>query len=376
MTAPAQHAPIAPSSLHLTALCAGSVTMQQRYPSEPDENTRDGEAAHFALAELLEGRVVAHGQIAPNGVMLTEEMLDAADMAADYVKRRTAGAAGGLAVERRVNAIPRIHAQCWGTPDVWAWLLVAGRPTLFVADFKYGHRFVSEVDNAQLTAYTVGILELTKYDDQQVDFIHAVIQPRCYVGGGPIREWTGRASDLRGPVNLLAAAAERALGPDPKCTPNVECMDCTARRACPALHADAYRSAQLSSSAVPFDLSPAAAGLELRMVGDAIKRLQARQSGLEEQVESLVRGGATDTGHRLTSTPGRETWAKPVEEVLALGEMMGVKVAKPPTVITPAQARAAGLDEGLVAAYAKRGAGSVSLVPDDVGRLARVFGGA
>ena len=363
------HSPLAPSSAARWVVCPGSVSMEAGFPEEPSDESRNGDAAHWALAEVLQGRAVDVGTVAPNGVLLTVEHMEAVDVAVDSVA--SAGRATML-VEQTVQ-IPRVHPECSGTPDL-SWWAIGSRPTLHVRDFKYGHRFVPADGNWQLIAYAAGILSTTRYDDQVVDVTLGIIQPRCYAGA-PVREWTVPASDLRGPINQLRNAAEEAMSPNPRCVPNPECRDCRARHACPALAKDAYRSAALSEAAIPFELPPAAAGLELRMLHEARERLGARISGLESEVESHIRKGVAVPWWRMERSAGREDWKPGMQaQVLELGNLMGVPVARPVEPVTPNQARKAGLDPELVAAFAHRPPAGVKLVPDDGSQAARVFG--
>ena len=89
------HSVLAPSSAGRIVQCPGSVTMGQAYPEAGDSpDAMDGVAAHWACSEMLEGRLVEVGQQAPNGVFLTEEMVEAADLYFDDVA--TTLAAHGL----------------------------------------------------------------------------------------------------------------------------------------------------------------------------------------------------------------------------------------------------------------------------------------
>jgi hypothetical protein len=74
----------------------------------------DGTAAHWAVSEVLSGRQVDVGVIAPNGVVLTEQMCEGADLMDDAVGPERSS----LFVEKRVAA-PYVHLDCWGTPDAW-----------------------------------------------------------------------------------------------------------------------------------------------------------------------------------------------------------------------------------------------------------------
>mgnify|MGYP006371470589 FL=1 len=57
-----------------------------------------------------------------------------------------------------------------------------------------------------------------------------------------------------------------------------------------------------------------------------------------------------------------------------MAEMLGVKVAKPPTALTPKQAIKAGLDASVVAAMSETPRGEVTLVEDDGSRARSIFG--
>lgn len=351
--------------------------MQKRYPSPPSQESLEGEAAHFALAEQLLGRTVATGQITPQNVILTDDMLDGVDVALDYIRAKAATASGGLMVEHRVPRIGRIHDKCYGTLDAGAWLIgPTRRPTLFIADYKNGHKYVEAYMSPQLVGYAVGVMDAAMYSDLDVDLCLAIIQPNAYGRGGPVREWNVKAADVRPLVNKLSAAAHEALGDNPRCIPNPECRDCSARHACPALQLDAYASASISKGAVPFDLPPAAAGLELRILQEAQERLKARITGLEGQIDAQIRTGQHVPGWRLETSPGREVWHVPNAEVMALGDLLEVDLVGETKPITPNQARKAGIDAAIVAQYSHRPNSRATLVPDSGATgWARVFSG-
>lgn len=349
------HSVLAPSSAARWVVCPGSVTLSGQHPEPGDSQaSREGTAAHWVASETLLGNPPPLvGTVAPNGVVVDPEMYEAAMDYARVVRRQ---AVYPILVERRVD-VPRVHPECYGTPDCWAFDRERGQ--LHVFDFKYGHRFVDVFENWQLACYAAGIIDELGLGDEHVHITFHVVQPRAFYRGGPHRSWTLPASDLRGLVNILAVAAERALSPNPECVPNPECRDCSARHACPALQAAGYDTADYVRSAVPLELPAPAAGLELRYLKRASAILNARISGLEGQVEAKLRGGEIVPGWRMESVAGREKWKIPVAEVAAMGQTMGVDLTKPTDVITPAQARNAGLMPDLVDAYATRGSSTV-----------------
>lgn len=365
------HAKHAPSSADQRRQCPASRRMQEYYPQDEESPaSRDGTAAHWAVAELLHGNAIDVGLVAPNGVMLDAEMCEAAEMCAEVVLRDAAGQYP-IQVEQRVE-MPSIHRDVWGTPDYWVW-----RPRhLVLTDFKYGHRFVSEYENWQLIEYAEGILPLVGVDgsnDADVYVTMRIVQPRCYVGGSPIREWTVKAVDLRGYANEARMFEERAALPDAPMAVGPACRDCTARHACPAAQRAAYAAMDVAETGEPFDLPPEALGVELRYIDRAIQRLEARRTGLEAQALNLVKRGQPVPHWRIEQGYGRKRWKKPDAEVAALGDMMGVDIA-PRKPVTPTQAIKAGLDAAVVDAYSETPLGEAKLKPDDGTQARRVFG--
>lgn len=366
------HAILAPSSAAKRVNCSGSRALEAMYPeTEPSQSSLEGTAAHWAASQMLEGHIIDVGLIAPNGIMLTDEMVDGAELYVNDI-RSTDFEFTGFAphVEEPVD-ISVIHPQCWGTPDAWRF-----KPyKLIVWDYKFGHRYVEIFENWQLIEYVAGILEkvgVNGISDQRTIVEMRIVQPRCYVGGQPIRTWSIMASDLRTFFNHLRNREEAAMSDKATCTVNPDCRDCTARHACPALQKAAYADMDTATGPVPFDLPPDALGVELRYVERAIEKLQARQTGLAEQAMSMLKRGQRVPFYRAEPSIGRQRWTKPDAEIDALGKMMNVELVKP-KVITPKQALVAGLDPTLVSAFSETPYGETKLKPDDGTDARKIF---
>jgi hypothetical protein len=345
----------------------------QAYP-EPEDSvaSKEGTAAHWAAAQVLNGGIVDVGQIADNGVMLTEEMLEAVDIYTEDVQEVQRRTGAYLAVEKRVD-ISTIHEENWGTPDSWLFDQKGGE--IFIWDFKFGHRYVEVYENWQMIDYLEGIIDFLDINGAQDDKMYATItlvQPRNYSPEGPIRRWRVRLDMLRGHFNALRMAAEKALGENPQCTPNPECVFCSARHVCPALQKAALTAVDQSTQSVPVELTPEALGLELQMIKRALGYLKARETGLEEQAISTFKGGKSVPRFAMRPTEGRLVWSKPISQVVDMGKMMQVNVGKE-AAITPKQAMKAGLPEAVVLAYASRESGALALVPDDGTQANKIF---
>lgn len=372
-----QHAFLPPSGAYAWKPCPMWATMNRLYPKPDTEDSRNGTAAHWAFYEMLYARPVAVGQVAPNGVALTDEMIQAAELYCDVIDRDLAACGLDrryLQVERRVF-MPRIHAENWGTPDTWFYAAHLRR--IFLYDFKFGHEFVDAYENDQCIDYTNGIAEALGLDGLQdqahtVDIV--VIQPRNYDRAGPERRWKVTLSDLRAHYNILTSSANLAMLPNPPSKAGKHCKHCPGRHACNTVQRGAYEGAHFAKESSPVNLPPAALVLELHMLEDAKALLDARVSGLQEEVESRVRHkNERMPGYKMVETYGRQDWSVPVQQIVALGSAMGVNVAKPGA-LTPLQAIKAGLPADLVNSMSGKAKTGVKLVRDDGRDASRVFG--
>lgn len=380
-----EHAPLAPSSAHIWAPelgCRGSVAMQAAYPQPDDsEEAREGTAAHWYVTELLSGRDVQPGAVAPNGHPINAEMVDCAqDILIDVRDTLRAAVQPEMRVEQRV-AMPSVHADNWGTPDVV--IIDHAQKALHVWDYKYGHRFVDAVHNWQLIDYAIGVFDGMGLDSS-VPYTDprswhgwrislTIAQPRNYHPVGPMREWYLSSDTLRDRyLPQLRKAAYEATAPGAGFQTGEHCRDCSGRHACPALQRAGALAMDVALTSPPVDLPVHAVGLELRQIDDAIKRLEARRTGLEAHALGIIRSGTPVPFFSAQHATGREAWTVPAAEVFALGDLFGVDLRKAPAPITPGQARKAGVDGGVIQAYAKKPMGALKLVrvDDDAAKLA------
>ncbi|MGJ0509081.1 MAG: DUF2800 domain-containing protein [Methylocystis sp.] len=366
------HAPLAPSSAARRVQCPGSRALEEMYPEDQESQAaKDGTAAHWAVAEMLAGRTIDTGQIAPNGVMLTDEMVEGAELMTADVRATDAEFVGYTLHVEETLSIATINPLCWGTPDTWRF-----KPyKLIIWDYKFGHRRVDVFENWQVIEYAAGALEavgINGVSDHRTQVEFRIVQPRCYSGGPPITTWSCMASELRGYFNALRLSEAKSLEADAPCIVGPECRDCRARHACRSAQSAAYASMDVAYSNVPFDLPPDALGAELRYVDRAIAMLEARRTGLAEQTLSLLKRGVAVPFYRAEPSQGRERWAKPDEEIKALGRMLGVPIVKEKP-ITPKQAIDAGVPVDIVKSYAEIPIGETKLKADDGTQARKVF---
>jgi len=362
-----EHAYLPPSGAHAWVHCAVWPKMSQRFPEADSPESAEGTAAHWVCVEARAGREPAPGTRAPNGVAVTNEMLEGADV----WMRATGPADAQDHTEQRVGHAPGVLN--WGTPDLWR--LSPG--WLDVWDYKFGHEHVEVFENWQLTNYAELIrdeLGINGVADQQLQVRLHVVQPRSYHRDGPVRTWTvGPLSNLRAAFNILNSAAARAVQPEPVAAVGTHCKHCPGRHACQALHRNALAAVDYAGHATPIELPPEALGHELRALDRAAALLDARRTGLQAQAMAVIKQGQRVPFYAVEPGQSRERWTRPPAEVLAVAEAMEVKGIGRTELVTPAQARELGLDPSLVAAFSERPPGAVRLVADDGSKARRAF---
>jgi hypothetical protein len=359
-----EHSIIPPSSSARRLQCPGSAMLEQMFPSPDTDASIEGTKAHeLAASMVIDAAQGATGRTETTGY--TQEMLAGAKMYADDIQAimRTTGVFAPH-VEERTHS-PNIHEECWGTPDCWLWDPAA--LTLYLYDYKFGHLAVEVEWNTQLIEYAEGIIanltELEPLTDNDITAVFTIVQPRARHRDGPIRRWTVKASALRGIVNRLSAAEHKALGPDPQCHVGPECRNCSARHVCEIFTRCTDQIITWSGTPSTINLDPAALAAEMRLVNEAHALLTARKKGLDAQAEGHIQAGTDVPGWGLEQGYGRTVWARPTEEVLALGQLYGKDLAKPADPITPKQAIKLGIDAAVIKDYSKTPRTAAKLVP-------------
>ena len=372
------HSILPPSGAAAWVVCPMWATMIREYPQAPTPESLEGDAAHWVARQALASDTVQVGDIAPNGVPVTDEMLEGGELYHDtIVKRAPLTEFAPWEIERRVD-LSAIHPECWGTPDFSAYsAFYESVPVIEIVDYKYGHRFVDAFECWQMIAYAIGkLVEVLKVPygilDGYAKVNLTIVQPRCYVGE-PVRTWSIRASELRSYANILRAAATATFNLEPKAVVNPECRDCPGRHACVALQTAGYSDAEFASQSAPVEMTSAAASLELSYLERAAARLAARVTGLREMVTNYARRGEITPWHKLEQGYGRQRWNIPTAQVLAVGQMFNVDLSKP-TALTPKQAIKAGIDGAVISAYSETPAGELKLLPATTADARRVFG--
>ena len=358
--------------------------MEMMYPeTEESDESREGTASHELAATMVESASRARtdwpthavGQAASNGVVWSQESYDGAEMYADDIYDvMTSTSVFTPKIEQRVG-ISCTHPESWGTPDCW--LFDVKTWTLYVWDYKFGHRPVEVRDNWQMTEYVAGILAIieAEYDlgDNYINVVMTIVQPRAPHRDGPIRRWTIRAHELRGAFDRLVGVEAAALGADPDTCTGAECRDCTARHACDTLQSAGGSVMEFVGKPIPVNLDVDALGTELVLLNKASELLKARLSGLTAQAEGLITRGENVPGFAMAQGYGRQKWSEDSASVIQMGDLLGIDVRKPAEPKTPKQVLKLGVDESVIKEYSFTPRTDAKLVPSTQTIAAAVF---
>ena len=386
-----QHALYAPSAFPVTAYCSGSVLASQAVPDQDTQDTREGEATHWVVSECLMqwvqvGEPVALtcdwlSKTAPNGVVIDQEMVDAADLMVSDVLAvcNQYGGLRMLLIEHRVK-ITRIHAtNCWGTLDVALDLRHIG--LVYIWDFKYGHGQVEAERNYQLIGYMEGLRELWGIDgigDQNIKINMRIVQPRCYRQTGPISEWVVMWCDLRGEVNHLAAQVHEAET-NPQMQAGAHCRYCPARTRCSAARQGSYHL--IDYVKIPYEIetfNDSDLATERMILEAGFTLLKSRLDAINDELEFRVSNGATETGFTMQAGKGNLKYTVPPAQAAAFAMQFDVDISVE-KVLTPTQTIAKTpvdkrpLITEALKAIARREATGLKLVPAGDSRTARAF---
>lgn len=380
------HSKIAPSSAAIWGAefgCTGYVKMLEHFQLEDTEESTEGEGAHEVAAALIEGglRGLAPntqeqkyvGSTCKNGSVVTKEMFDGAEVYASHVVKIATNVKvfGGpnLGIEKHVKC-PDIHPESHGTVDNFVY--DPKNKFLHIFDFKFGYGLVEVYKNLQLINYASGIITELGLVDLETTIVFWIGQPRAYHASGAIRKWQVGAALLRVYWNQLKTKAHLTLSDKAECHSGPHCRYCPARAVCKAAYDGGVQLFEASAAPMPKDMTAADIGFAYDIVSRARKQLEYLESGLEEQIKSLISSGTTVPGWVAQASRGSEQWDKPFEEVINLGDLMSVDLRQKKP-ITPKQARDAGLSAELVKAYASSKGGGVKLVKNG-NKAKQIFG--
>lgn len=325
------------TSLPRLMACHGSRLMGGILPPvTTNTETRDeGIAAHYVATAVASGQFTIEELIdrkAPNGVYITVEM---AEHVSDYLTALTSRGANLTLEWSHV-----LQGQNWCVNGRADHMGFTG-DTLYIDDFKYGHRLVEPENNWTLIAHAISAcLGLPEKPTRCVLTIH---QPRGYHPDGPVRSVVYMLDQIWAffqelDRNLSSLSDELRTGE--------HCSLCHALASCPAANRAAMNAIDASEMAFDDDMSDANLSAQLDTMDRAAKALSDRKKALEELALHRLKSGRVIENYSIERQLGNRTWQSHLDAT-TLMLLTGVDLTEK-KLLTPAKAEKMGVSETLV----------------------------
>lgn len=356
------HSPLGGSGAARWMKCPGSVGLSVGIEDEESEYAAEGTAAH----ELLETCLNDHtepwmhvGKILYGDFEVTKEMADAVNVCTTRIRSNYPDRNQGNTWVEREFYVPKFHEYFWGKGD-FIYLDRENR-ILHVWDYKHGAGIVVDAPyNVQLMYYAVGLLfDLMLWDD--VDTVKLTIaQPRGFHHLGAIRSWSIDVKELEAwAYDELQPAMDKALSSDELQT-GEHCRFCPARSYyCPAIAKDMQELLEMVQQIErkgAQTLTNAQVGRYLQLF--RLSKLFAKD--IEKIAFTRMSSGGEIEGSKLGPARVNRDWKKGAEA--ALVKKFGNKAYTEPALKSPAQIEAIPQGEQLIARWAYKPEGKLTIM--------------
>jgi hypothetical protein len=355
------------SNAALWSVCAAAPRAQAIILPElhrDEDHTREGLAAHWAAAEVMRGQPIADGQVTPQGVVLTDDILTPVNA---YVAALLNIAPREFWEIEKSSVSQYVLPGQQIIPDA---SVIAEDGRVWVVDFKFGHRPVNVYKNPAITIYAAEVLGCVP-DVTPISLV--IFQPSDHVSGeGPLKIWDTTAGEIFRDAAELRRRAEIAASDSPPFRPGGHCIDCAARHGCKALGERVAAGMDLAAWEAPQGLTDDDAAKLHSELLTFIEMMNARRDGYKAQIEHSLRCGKRVSGWTLESRAGRESWTIPPEVVENLGKMFGLSGLVSLKAVTPKQAADKGLPAEVIKTNVTRTT-SLEAVPVNFDKLKKLI---
>jgi len=323
-----KHSVLAPSSANRWGKCPGSLTMCRNHREVRDTSAADeGTAAHWVAEKMFMGEIIPPLTKAPNGVEVTNEMLEHAETYCNCIREQVPDPQH-ISLETKVQ-IDQIHPECFGTVDAHGF----HNDTLFVFDYKYGRKPVKAKDNTQLTCYIAGLLyKYGAHPDLKV--VAVIVQPRAFKEEGVIDTWVTSMRELALPVAHLSSAATEALSPHPRTLTGSHCLYCSGKLYCKSFMESVDKALVVAGETVDNDATPEILGKQLMLINEAHSVLSSYKSSLESSLIEHLKEGVFIPDWSVVNGQGNRRWSVSESQ---LKKKFGAKIFEK-KVMSPAKA--------------------------------------
>ena len=337
--------------------CPASVALESQYPESRGGGERyEGIAAHQYLESVLAGTPFDLGHMTKVGVPVNAEMVAGA--------MEVVSALCDVGVDPwRCEVEARVETPQLG-PDLQARIDVAfvdhAAQTLYVLDYKYGHRYVPAVDSWQLALSAAALAER---DGLSADWcaVLLVVQPRCFVEATKVRDWVTTVGNCAHLMTVAARSAALAGQPQAPLRTGPHCYSCSARRACGAFASVVGVATDDAWGVSPRELTGRELAAEIVLLREAGDRIKSRLTALEAQAMGDLQRGQAVPGWTVGYSKPHLQWTISHSEVLMLGDGLGIDLRAPKQAVSPSQALKLGIAASVVESYSSRPPGAPRL---------------
>lgn len=331
--------------------CNGSRLLGGQPPFEPDTTVTDeGNAVHWLIEQVFSGQFTAEELVdrkAPNGVFITADMVEDSQEYLQYIQ----DFGGHIEIDTSYG-FPNSY-EVRGRADH---ITVNHEGDLIVSDFKYGWKIVEPENNWTLISHAIGFLT-TKVTCQPSKIYMRIYQPRPYHPQGPVREWVISIEQL---MELWQQLQQALTNPSDHVVSGDHCYKCPSRGNCPAFQVSIANAIDVAYSAYNANVSNDDLPRILENAARAAEVLKQTTDAYEDMAKHRLKAGQIIDGYGLQNDLGRTRWKKDVTPELVT-MLTGVDVAKP-AIITPNQAKKAGVAEEVVESLTERPNNGTKLV--------------
>lgn len=349
-----------PSKVSRRAICPGSRYLEQTVGVNPNsEYAEEGKLAHECAEKMLLkncGSVIDF-----DSTKYTPEMQWGAEIYVGYIKKIIENLEVlVMGVEEAVH-IDVINSHCSGRID--AYVFIKETNQLHIFDYKFGRTPVYPYENLQLLEYACGLLH--HLNEETEIFLH-IVQPRSLDKDSTYgKSWSLSYRQLKRWIPLLQEIEAKASSNNAPLVASLECIGCTAKYSCPISFKGAIRLAEsINSQGEVGVLNYKSYGKELAYLEDAKKYLDMWITTLKDILIFDLQSGKISSceGYELVQQPGRLEWnLDKIGVIKSIANYYGINLTKSEELITPLQAKQAGIPQDILNKYSERSKSSLKL---------------
>lgn len=324
------------------------------------EVTDEGNAVHWLAEQVANGinPETLIGQSAMNGLFITDEMVENCQtyfkfISCDSAKVEvdTSHSGNGWEIRGRADCIKCVN-------DV-----------LTIADLKYGWRIIEPKMNWTLISHAIGFCKQHKgYYPNLIVF--KIFQPRPYHPQGSMREWQVSYNEL---MQLHDKLIQTLANPSPTVCSGTQCYKCQSLSQCPAVQIASMNAVDVAELAFDSEISNERLSWMLTNLKRAQEVLKQSYDAYEDLAKHRLSEGNGVKGYSIVPALGQTTWNKNINADF-IKAMTGIDI-RVEKLMTPAQAKKAGVPEDFVAECTYRPDNGLKLVAVDESKIAEKYFG-